>query len=118
MASFISEGKFLETSCGSPHYASPEVIKGDKYDGMEADVWSIGVILFALVSGRLPFDEKSKNLSKLLEKVKSGIFEMPENLSDDLKELISKMLTVDPNKRITIRDIKKHEWFLNMKKKS
>jgi serine/threonine protein kinase len=75
----------------------------------------LGVILFALVSGRLPFDEK-KNLRALLEKVKIGKFDMPENLSTDLQDLITKMLTVDPKKRINITEIKKHEWFVRMKK--
>jgi len=116
MASIISEGELQQTSCGSPHYASPEVVKGERYNGMEADIWSLGVILFALVSGRLPFDDKSKNLGALLNKVKSGKFEMPENLSEDLQDLISKMLQVDPSKRLCIKEIKKHEWFKKMKK--
>ena len=70
MAAMMKKGSLLETSCGSPHYASPEVISGSKYDGMEADVWSCGVVLFALLVGRLPFDHP--NLHTLLNKVKAG----------------------------------------------
>jgi len=109
MASLMKGNQFLQTSCGSPHYASPEVIMGVKYDGRKADIWSCGVILFALQTGKLPFDDD--NISRLLGKVKTGIFSMPTFLPKDSKDLISKMLTVDPNKRITIAEIKQHPWF-------
>ena len=67
MASLQPLGSMLETSCGSPHYACPEVIRGERYDGTRADVWSCGVILYALLVGALPFDDD--NLRQLLEKV-------------------------------------------------
>ncbi|KOB71647.1 Uncharacterized protein OBRU01_13383, partial [Operophtera brumata] len=67
MASLQPAGSLLETSCGSPHYACPEVIRGEKYDGRRADVWSCGVILYALLVGALPFDDD--NLRQLLEKL-------------------------------------------------
>jgi serine/threonine protein kinase len=67
MASLQVTGKMLETSCGSPHYASPEIIKGVKYDGAAADIWSCGVILYALLTGNLPFDDE--NIRRLLSKV-------------------------------------------------
>ena len=57
MAQLMKHGNLLSTSCGSPHYASPEIIQGGAYDGMKTDVWSIGVILFALITGALPFDD-------------------------------------------------------------
>ena len=97
-----------ETSCGSPHYASPEIIKGIRYDGRCADVWSAGVIFYALLSGRLPFDDQS--VRNLLAKVKSGQFYMPD-FEAPIQDLISKMLTVDPNQRITITQIKQHPAF-------
>jgi len=70
MASLQLRGSMLDTSCGSPHYASPEVVRGEKYDGRAADVWSCGVILFALLTGCLPFDDE--DIQKLLMKVKVG----------------------------------------------
>jgi len=71
MASLQPMGSMLETSCGSPHYACPEVIRGEKYDGRRADVWSCGVILYALLVGALPFDDD--NLRQLLEKVSNHV---------------------------------------------
>ncbi|KAL6042729.1 Serine/threonine-protein kinase brsk1 [Balamuthia mandrillaris] len=110
MASLMKEGSLLQTSCGSPHYASPEVIMGKKYDGRAADVWSLGVILYALSTGKLPFDDD--NIRNLLSKVKSGVFSMPTYLDSSLKDLLWKMLTVDPKKRITIPEIKSHPCYL------
>lgn len=106
--------KLCETSCGSPHYASPEVVKGEKYNGMQADVWSIGVILYALLTGRLPFDDD--NIQKLLAKVKAGQYVMPSFLPDEVKDLISRMLCVNPADRITMHEIKKHVWWKRMSK--
>lgn len=109
MATLQQEGKRLETSCGSPHYASPEIIRGVKYDGAAADIWSCGVILYALLTGNLPFDDE--NIRKLLQKVKTGLYFMPSSLSEDTQDLIKRMLVVDPEKRMTMEEIKNHRWF-------
>jgi len=111
MSAIMQKGKLLSTSCGSPHYASPEVVMGKEYDGRQADVWSCGVILFALVSGKLPFDDE--NIRVLLRKVKEGVFAMPPFLHRDVRDLISKMLVVDPTKRITVQGVKQHPWFIS-----
>lgn len=111
MSAVMQTGKLLSTSCGSPHYASPEVVMGKEYDGRLADVWSCGVILFALVSGKLPFDDD--NIRLLLRKVKEGVYAMPPFLHRDIRDLISKMLVVDPARRITIQGIKQHHWFMS-----
>ncbi|CAF0995890.1 unnamed protein product [Adineta ricciae] len=108
MASLQVEGSFLETSCGSPHYACPEVIKGEKYDGRKADVWSCGVILYALLVGALPFDDD--NLRQLLEKVKKGVFHIPHFVPADCQQLLRGMIEVDPNKRLTLEDVSRHSW--------
>jgi 5'-AMP-activated protein kinase catalytic alpha subunit len=100
----MDDGIFLKTSCGSPNYAAPEVISATSYAGPEVDVWSCGVILYALVCGNLPFDDD--NIHNLFKKIKSGSYYMPSALSDDARELISRMLNVDPLARITIPQIK------------
>uniref|UniRef100_A0A7N8XU91 Serine/threonine-protein kinase BRSK2-like n=1 Tax=Mastacembelus armatus TaxID=205130 RepID=A0A7N8XU91_9TELE len=110
MASLQVGDSLLETSCGSPHYACPEVIRGEKYDGRRADVWSCGVILFALLVGALPFDHD--NLRQLLEKVKSGVFHMPHFIPPDCQSLLKGMIEVNPEKRLTLEAIQKHTWYL------
>ena len=111
MARFQHNGRQLETSCGSPHYASPEIIKGIKYDGAPSDIWSCGVILYALLSGSLPFDDD--NIRRLLSKVKAGIYQIPDHISPDARHLIESMLVIDPKNRITIEEIFQHAWFTN-----
>lgn len=106
MAALEINSKLLETSCGSPHYASPEIVTGKNYHGSPSDVWSCGIILFALLTGHLPFDDE--NIRKLLIKVQTGKFIMPNYLSKDAKDLIWKMLKVNPMERIKIQDILKH----------
>uniref|UniRef100_A0A8D3C0F5 Serine/threonine-protein kinase BRSK2-like n=1 Tax=Scophthalmus maximus TaxID=52904 RepID=A0A8D3C0F5_SCOMX len=101
MASLQVGESLLETSCGSPHYACPEVIRGEKYDGRKADAWSCGVILFALLVGALPFDDD--NLRNLLEKVKLGVFHMPHFIPPDCQNLLRGMIEVDAGKRMTVR---------------
>ncbi|TIB84756.1 Pkinase-domain-containing protein [Wallemia mellicola] len=108
--------KLLKTSCGSPHYASPEVVQGKPYVGHMADVWSCGVILFALLTGRLPFHDE--NLHVLLSKVKLGKFEMPHELDGpthaNARDLLLRMLTSDPSERITMPEILKHPYFTRL----
>ncbi|KAI1320253.1 hypothetical protein EDD11_001468 [Mortierella claussenii] len=109
MASLQKSGRLLETSCGSPHYASPEVVTGMKYDGSSSDIWSCGIILYALLTGHLPFDDE--NIRQLLGKVKAGKFYMPQDISEGARDLISRMLTVNPKRRITMQGVMAHSWF-------
>ncbi|XP_055987820.1 serine/threonine-protein kinase BRSK2 isoform X3 [Sorex fumeus] len=113
MASLQVGDSLLETSCGSPHYACPEVIRGEKYDGRKADVWSCGVILFALLVGALPFDDD--NLRQLLEKVKRGVFHMPHFIPPDCQSLLRGMIEVDAARRLTLEHIQKHTWYIGGK---
>jgi serine/threonine protein kinase len=100
MAAFNPPSSQLGTSCGSPHYASPEIVNGDKYSGPMSDIWSCGVILFALLTGRLPFDDK--DVRKLLGKVRVGQYELYDWIDPQARDLISRMLVVDVSKRITV----------------
>lgn len=108
MAAFSPPSAQLGTSCGSPHYASPEIIAGESYEGPASDIWSCGVILFALLTGRLPFDDK--DVGKLLKKVRLGQFTIPSWIDAHAANLLSRMLVVDPLKRITMLEILGHPW--------
>jgi len=109
LSNMMKDGEFLRTSCGSPNYAAPEVVSGELYAGPEVDIWSCGVILYALLTGTLPFDDESVQI--LFKKIRSGVYSTPEYLSRPVAQLIERMLTVDPVKRATIKDIREHEWF-------
>lgn len=109
----------LRTSCGSPHYASPEIVRGNtsvtspplsiscsspyrRYIGSASDIWSCGVVFFALCTSRLPFDDR--DVSVVLRKVRDGRFTMPDWIASPAKDLITRMLEVDLDKRITVGD--------------
>ena len=103
----------LKTKCGSPSYAAPEIIKGKDYDGFKIDIWCCGIILYAMVCGYLPFEgETNKELFKSIIDCDP---EYPDYLSNNCKRLIKKILTVDPNKRISINEIKQTDFYLKGK---
>lgn len=101
--------ELLKTACGSPCYAAPEMISGKRYNGTQVDIWSCGVILFALVSGYLPFEDP--DTGKLYKKILSANYDLPEHVSEEASDLIKQILQTDPAKRITIAEIRKHKWF-------
>ena len=143
LSNFFENGNnCLETPCGSPSYASPEIIRGEVYDGFKIDIWACGIILFAMLCGYLPFDddeeeekveqddkkyfsqsnvggeEKSEDNEVLFQKILDGKIDFPDYLSDMAIDLIQKMLVVKPDDRIEISDIKKHKFYLIGKKNS
>uniref|UniRef100_A0A673J3V0 non-specific serine/threonine protein kinase n=1 Tax=Sinocyclocheilus rhinocerous TaxID=307959 RepID=A0A673J3V0_9TELE len=101
-------GNKLDTFCGSPPYAAPELFQGKKYDGPEVDVWSLGVILYTLVSGSLPFD--GQNLKELRERVLRGKYRIPFYMSTDCENLLKKFLILNPTKRGSLDQIMKDRW--------
>jgi len=101
-------GNKLDTFCGSPPYAAPELFQGKKYDGPEVDVWSLGVILYTLVSGSLPFD--GQNLKELRERVLRGKYRIPFYMSTDCENLLKKFLVLNPLKRASLETIMKDKW--------
>lgn len=104
----FSPGQKLDTFCGSPPYAAPELFQGKKYDGPEVDVWSLGVILYTLVSGSLPFD--GANLKELRERVLRGKYRIPFYMSTDCENLLKKFLVLNPVKRSSLEAIMKDKW--------
>lgn len=104
----FTPGNKLDTFCGSPPYAAPELFQGKKYDGPEVDVWSLGVILYTLVSGSLPFD--GQNLKELRERVLRGKYRIPFYMSTDCENLLKKFLVLNPAKRACLETIMKDKW--------
>ncbi|XP_016948586.1 serine/threonine-protein kinase par-1 [Drosophila biarmipes] len=101
-------GELLATWCGSPPYAAPEVFEGKQYTGPEIDIWSLGVVLYVLVCGALPFD--GSTLQSLRDRVLSGRFRIPFFMSSECEHLIRRMLVLEPTRRYTIEQIKRHRW--------
>ena len=103
----------LSTPCGSPCYTSPEMVAGKKYDGTKIDIWATGIILYAMLCGYLPFEDKDNDI--LFDKILECKIIYPDFLSSESKDLISKILVIDPEKRIDIPGIKNHSFFLKGK---
>ncbi len=145
LSNYFNGEKNLETPCGSPSYASPEIIKGEAYNGFYIDIWASGIIMFAMLCGYLPFDddeevedeenegnsseeknrrrsanssnvsnesEKSEDNEILFQRILEGKLDFPSYLTPEAVDLMKKILVVDPTKRIQIKDIKKHKFYL------
>lgn len=109
LGNLAPNGTLLKTACGSPCYAAPEMIAGKRYHGPGVDMWSLGVILFALVCGYLPFEDA--NTAKLYDKIMNGDYEMPDFISKGAADLISKLLCTDPRRRLTADQVRIHPWY-------
>ena len=112
LSNFYDGQKRLQTPCGSPCYASPEMVKGKKYDGFNIDIWAIGVILFAMLCGYLPFEDDENDNDVLFNQIIKNKIDYPPFLSELSLDILKKILVSDPLKRITIEEIKKHEFYL------
>uniref|UniRef100_A0A2K6T1E3 non-specific serine/threonine protein kinase n=1 Tax=Saimiri boliviensis boliviensis TaxID=39432 RepID=A0A2K6T1E3_SAIBB len=100
----------LQTCCGSLAYAAPELIQGKSYLGSEADVWSMGILLYVLMCGFLPFDDD--NIMALYKKIMRGKYNVPKWLSPSSILLLQQMLQVDPKKRISMKNLLNHPWIM------
>ncbi|XP_028319807.1 serine/threonine-protein kinase SIK2 isoform X4 [Gouania willdenowi] len=105
---FFQPGEPLATWCGSPPYAAPEVFEGQPYEGPQLDIWSMGVVLYVLVCGALPFG--GPTLPVLRQRVLEGRFRIPYFMTEDCEHLIRRMLVLDPSKRLSVAQIKEHKW--------
>ena len=99
----------LESACGSPYYAAPEMLSGQKYVAPPVDIWSSGIVLYTMICGYLPFEDEDNNL--LYEKIRKGKFVIPKHVSEQARDLLNNILVTDPQKRFTINQIKNHPWF-------
>ena len=114
LCGYISDEKMMKTFCGSPCYCSPECLCRIQYDGRLSDVWSLGVILYAMVTGEHPWTVS--NTSVMLRQIMKGIYSVPPYVSKNCKNLIQSMLKVNPKERITIEKIQEHPWFNILKR--
>ena len=115
LSNYYNEIDLLSTPCGSPSYASPEMVSGNKYDGFLIDIWSSGIILYAMLCGFLPFEDQDNEI--LFKKIYECKVEFPNDISKDAIDLMKKIMVSDPKKRITLNEIKNHKFFLKGKKK-
>ena len=106
----FNEGELINTPCGSPCYAAPEMLLGNNYNGLASDIWSCGIVLFTMVCGYLPYEEETNE--KLYKKIYSTKLEIPDRISSQCKDLLNKILVVNPRKRPSLEEIKNHK-FLN-----
>ena len=106
MAALQPSNNLLNTSCGSPNYAAPEILEGKQYHGSDVDIWSCGIVLYAMLVGRTPFDDV--DVPSILRNIKAGRFDMPSYLSAEAQDLLSSMLQVNPTHRITMDRIWRH----------
>ena len=114
LSNYYNNNKLLKTPCGSPCYAAPEMVSGKKYNGFKTDIWAIGITLFAMLCGYLPFEDIDNDV--LFKKILDCKIEFPDYLSHLSKDIINKILNVQPEKRYCINDIKCHQFYLNGKK--
>ena len=105
-----SRTELLHTTCGTPNYVAPEVIADQGYDGKKADVWSIGVILYVLLAGFLPFDEGT--IMALFSKIQKADFTYPKWFSPEVRALLDQVLVADPKVRISLTNLKDHPWMV------
>ena len=111
LSKYYTKNELLNTNCGSPIYAAPEMLEGKSYDGTKIDIWSLGITLYTMLCGELPFSVEDENdIKSLIDNITKGNYKEPDYISTECKDLIRLMLEKNPERRIGIEDIKKHKW--------
>ena len=111
LSAFMKKGEMCTVACGSLMYVSPECVTGKPYDGFKADIWSVGAILFAMVTGKFPYPKKENK--QLFKYVKAGEYKIPSFVSPQCSNLIQQLMDVNPMTRISLEDAKRHTWFFH-----
>ena len=109
LSTFFTKDNYLQTACGTPSYAPPEMLEGLQYNGEASDIWSCGIILYAMLCGSLPFTESKEEI--IIEKIKKHEYKIPDYLSKEAQDILNHILKINPVERYTIESIKKHPWF-------
>ncbi|KAH0786538.1 CAMK family protein kinase [Histomonas meleagridis] len=108
LSRFVDKNGLVDTPCGSPCYASPECVSGKPYDGRKSDIWSIGVISYAMLTGQLPWTKR--NQQQLFEQIRRGEYIIPNYLSEQCRNFIQGLMTVDCTRRLTVDLALAHPW--------
>ena len=108
VSKLVKPGDIMHEQSGTPAYIAPEILREEGYSGFKADIWSAGVVLYAMLCGTVPF--KASNMKELHKMIIKGKYHLKEEVSDDAKSLMKSMLNTDPNSRITISKILAHPW--------
>ena len=109
LSTFFSKNNYLQTACGTPSYAPPEMLEGLQYNGEASDIWSCGIILYAMLCGTLPFTESKEEI--IVRKIKMHDYSIPKYLSKEAQDMLNHILKIKPEERFTIEGIKNHPWF-------
>ncbi len=107
----VTKGEKMTEQCGTPAYIAPEILRDKGYEGFAVDIWSAGVVLFAMVYGTVPF--KANNMNELHKLIIKGKYTLKSDVSEEVRDLLHKMLEPDPKRRYTIPQILCHKWFSN-----
>lgn len=99
----------MTEQCGTPAYIAPEILRNRGYEGFTVDVWSAGVMLYAMIYGTVPF--KANNIKELRKLILSGLYNLKDDVSMEVRDLLQRMLESNPNQRCTIPQILCHKWF-------
>jgi len=116
LSRFVGPSGLVTTPCGSPCYASPECLSGDPYDGKISDIWSLGVILYAMVTGQLPWTKR--NQTQLFNQIKRGEYSVPKFLTNECRDLIKGLLCVDVETRLSLYQARNHLWMKDVHNRS
>ena len=108
----VSKGLLIQEQCGTPAYLAPEIIADKGYSGFYVDLWSLGVLLYTMLQGTVPF--KASSLQDLHALILKGNFKYPVEISNEAKDLIESMLMVQPESRISIPMILRHPWLIRV----
>ena len=110
VSKLVKPGYVMHEQSGTPAYIAPEILREEGYMGFKADIWSAGVVLYAMLQGTVPF--KASNMKELHKMIIKGKYHFKEELSDEAKSLVKAMLNTDPKTRININKIMKHPWMV------
>lgn len=108
VSKIIKKGQMIQEQCGTPAYLAPEIIIDKGYEGFFVDIWSLGVLLFAMLCGTVPF--KASNLEDLHKLILKGDFSFPCELSNEAQILVKGMIQLDPKQRLTVPQVLSHAW--------